>query len=203
MRATFRLVPPRRPELRDQIVREARKLARRGGLESLTMRNLAAHVGLTAPALYRHFPSKAALVQRLVDEANVELGARLQKALERGTGLARVRAACDAYLEFALARPADYEVLFFSSVRRDLEVPPSGERSPNFRFFRERVAEAMASGELRAREPAVVAFVLWAWLHGLVALGKQGRLGDSKAALRVALDEGFRIYLEGLKPTSP
>lgn len=47
---------------REQIVRGALAIARRDGVEALTIRNLAAEVGASRMALYRHVPDKEALL---------------------------------------------------------------------------------------------------------------------------------------------
>jgi AcrR family transcriptional regulator len=47
---------------REQIVKGALAIARRDGVEALTIRNLAAEVGASRMALYRHVPDKEALL---------------------------------------------------------------------------------------------------------------------------------------------
>jgi AcrR family transcriptional regulator len=47
---------------REQIVRGALAIARRDGVDALTIRNLAAEVGASRMALYRHVPDKEALL---------------------------------------------------------------------------------------------------------------------------------------------
>lgn len=70
----------RRAQTLERIADEALALVAEGGLEALTMGRLAKRVDYTAPALYRYFPSKGALVaelDRIVLEAHRE---RLQTA---------------------------------------------------------------------------------------------------------------------------
>lgn len=57
------------------------------GFGQVSMRELAAHVGLTAGSLYHHFPSKQDLLYDLIEELYEELHATLEqgrKALARG-----------------------------------------------------------------------------------------------------------------------
>ncbi|AUF96132.1 TetR family transcriptional regulator [Pseudomonas sp. 02C 26] len=57
------------------------------GFGQVSMRELAAHVGLTAGSLYHHFPSKQDLLYDLIEELYEELQATLdqgRKALARG-----------------------------------------------------------------------------------------------------------------------
>lgn len=50
----------------EELVDIALELAREGGLGGLTVRRLADRAGFTEAALYRHFPSKSALLQALM-----------------------------------------------------------------------------------------------------------------------------------------
>ncbi len=53
----------------EQIVAAADTVARRDGLNQLTVRRLCTELGVTAPAIYRHFPTKDLIVDRVIDEA--------------------------------------------------------------------------------------------------------------------------------------
>jgi AcrR family transcriptional regulator len=57
----------------DEILERSFELVREAGLAGLTMKKVAERVGFTEPALYRHFPTKQALVLALAEG----LGARL------------------------------------------------------------------------------------------------------------------------------
>lgn len=47
---------------RDEILEQAFELVREAGLTGLTMKKVAERVGVTEPALYRHFPTKQAIL---------------------------------------------------------------------------------------------------------------------------------------------
>ncbi len=50
------------------VIAAARTLARRSGVESVSMRRLAEELGVTANALYSYFPDKSALLDALLDD---------------------------------------------------------------------------------------------------------------------------------------
>jgi AcrR family transcriptional regulator len=54
---------------RDVVVRAAVDLADAGGLDRMSMRRLAQHLGVTPMAIYYHVPSKDALIDLVVDES--------------------------------------------------------------------------------------------------------------------------------------
>jgi AcrR family transcriptional regulator len=59
----------RRAETRREIIDAAWEIARESGLNQLTLRDLAARVGMQAPSLYTHFESKIAIYDAMFAEA--------------------------------------------------------------------------------------------------------------------------------------
>lgn len=76
-----RRVAQRRSRTRDDIVAAAWRLAERDGLVSLTLRDLAAEVGMRAPSLYGYFDSKAAIYDAMFAQAYRELSAVMSTVL--------------------------------------------------------------------------------------------------------------------------
>src|SRR4051812_46306179 len=67
MARTERAHKPRAPLSRERVLETAVDLARREGLESLTMRRLADELGAGAMTLYHYVPNKDALLDGMVD----------------------------------------------------------------------------------------------------------------------------------------
>ncbi|WP_433365695.1 TetR/AcrR family transcriptional regulator C-terminal domain-containing protein [Actinoplanes sp. CA-142083] len=68
---------------RQRIVEEAVALLDAEGLEHVTLRKLAARLGVQAPTLYWHIPNKAALITAIAEEILTPLPARAAAAEER------------------------------------------------------------------------------------------------------------------------
>ena len=68
---------------RARIVAEAVALLDADGLESVTLRKLAARLGVRAPTLYWHIPNKAALITAIAEEILTPLPAVAIEAAER------------------------------------------------------------------------------------------------------------------------
>ncbi len=64
---------PRNTLTRDRIVAGALELADRDGLDALTIRALAAHLGVRPMAIYHHVPNKDAIIDALVDAVHGEV----------------------------------------------------------------------------------------------------------------------------------
>ena len=71
------------------IVEAARTLLAERGYEALSMRDVAADAGITAAAIYRHFPKKNALIDFVVDDTLREFELLLLLARHAGTVLNR------------------------------------------------------------------------------------------------------------------
>lgn len=71
-------------DTRSRILDAAEEIARREGLEALSMRAIAERIGLSAPAAYRHFRSKSEIVRAMI-ERGYERFVRGLEAARRGT----------------------------------------------------------------------------------------------------------------------
>lgn len=90
--------------LRDQLVAEARRLTTEtGSVPSMDRVARAAHV--SKGGLVHHFPSRAALIAALADDAIAEIDARMRTAAEHGRAAA-------AWLELALPSEEDVHLFF-------------------------------------------------------------------------------------------
>lgn len=196
--------PPRlkRPTTRhDEILAAARELCRDGGVETLRMRALADRVGVTAPAIYRHFADKGSLLSALVEEANETFGRYLHRALEGSDPTQRLNRLIDSFLAFALERPLDYELLFFARIAMDEGRLPLNRRSPNLVFLIDRLRECMETGALRRDiDPLLAGVTLWAHVHGLISLHRQGRFEGDDAVFRSVFEASVKLVLDGLRP---
>src|SRR5215469_14967158 len=90
----------------------ARRLLDKEGAEAVTMRRVAQAVGITAMAIYRHYPDREALLNALADEGFQELAAWLKEQRLRGDIEQRLHKMGDLYLEHALAHPKLFELMF-------------------------------------------------------------------------------------------
>lgn len=102
----------RRRSARDAIVEGAWALVRQGGLASLSIRDLAACVGITTPTVYAYFESKNAIYDAMFGQAATEfrdaMSAPHQARDGRGLLLADVR----RFFGFCLADITRYQLLF-------------------------------------------------------------------------------------------
>ena len=160
-------------ERRGEILVAAAKIFNNLGYDGATIRRIADEVGLSSTALYMHFRDKDEILVEICEGA-------MEKLLKLGSEIAqrpappvdRARAMIEAYINFGLAEPSTYRLVFCSNGRHlspqsQSLVERLGDRA--FKTLLDVVAEIAAQGRLKT-SPAAAAQVLWAAGHGLASL---------------------------------
>jgi len=169
---------------RNSILACACDLYLRAGLPGFSMRKLARDVGVTAPALYRHYGGREAVLADVVREAYRAFMSYMYRALEAPSPLERFRQAGTGYLDFALENPRWYTIMFSGPERLGMDSLPEDIEAMGcaiHQFWIDRVSECMRAGILKDGDPLAVSLTLWAHAHGMVQLFHQGRLGTGDA----------------------
>jgi len=110
-------------DLRNALVASAVRLIEQGGEAAFSLREAARDVGVSANAAYRHFDDKTALLTAAAAGGLERLSALMQAAMDRAgksggresLAIARFRAVGRAYVEFALAHPELFRLMFSGS----------------------------------------------------------------------------------------
>lgn len=144
-----------------------------GGIRNLSLRNIAATLGLAPNALYRYFSDRAALEAALADECARRLEVALRKAAHGEDAAETIRKMAGAYLRFASKNRNLYEV-FMSFHTPDHADSP---RQSLWSFTVQQVQRV--TGETLAGEAAVA---LWSLLHGAATLEAGNVHGQNKPA---------------------
>ena len=168
------------------------------------MRKLAGRLGVTAPALYRHFESREKVLLEVVLTAYKKMSEYLYRALEGKTAGERFRLAGESYLRFALENPRLYDVLFAPPDRMGwdrLPVEIENQACAVGQFWNDRVRECMDAGILRRGDPEDISVTLWAHAHGLLTLYLRGVLRIEEAGFRELYVSSSRRLLAGLATT--
>lgn len=181
-------------DLRTALVAAGVAAARTGGEAAVGLNRLAATVGVSPAAAYRHFPTGLdELLVAVGDVARHELGARIEERVgavptgtdTRETAMARFRASGHAYVDYVLAEPGLFQVACRHDQGRDPAADP-------FALLRSRITDLAAAGALRQGSDADVedaALAAWASVHGLAVLLTEGPLRRLPRVRRQALVE--------------
>jgi AcrR family transcriptional regulator len=114
----------RRAATRDEILQQAWSLARAEGLAALSMRELAAAVGMRAPSLYQYFDSKLAIYDAMFGQGMADAYAVAERAIDGRDPRQALRQSGRALLLFATDDPVRNQLLFQRTI-------PGFEPSPD------------------------------------------------------------------------
>lgn len=112
---------------REEIKAVARRQMAERGATALSLRAIAAEMGLTAPALYRYYASRDDLITALIVDAFDALGAVVQAARDSRPPddyAGQFSVAMIAYREWALAHEADFKLIYGTPIP-DYHAPES------------------------------------------------------------------------------
>lgn len=185
----------------DKIRAAARRLLEKQGVEAVSMRRVGEAVGITAMAIYRHYPDRAALLNAVADEGFQELAAALRTKRYTGDVEAKLAQAAEIYLVHALENPKLFELMFLSK-REGARVFPrdfKARRSPTASVMADLIAAGMAAGELKRDTDWEIGFEMGALLQGLIVLYLGGRIDLTPAGFRAYYRRSFRRYLHGIR----
>lgn len=172
-----------------QIAVEARALLEERGREALSMRNIAARIGIRAASLYEHFADKRAVENAIIAAGFYEQGDFIKDRLEANPGEPQMRIVAEAYRDFALAHPALYSLTMSRGLDRDApDVAP---------------AERYASGFLRRAvgDRWQLGLAFWAFAHGVIDLELHDRLPPNTDP-REVWEEGLNGLLRDLETSA-
>lgn len=152
---------PTVPSTRERLLGAAHELTQEGGYGSASVAAIAARAGVTASAMYRHFPSKAELfVELFRTVCGREIAAAQAAAELPGTVVERVAAVIATFAERALRNPR----LAWALLAEPVDPLVDAERLAFRRDYRERIAgilrEGVANGELPPQDEALTAAAL-------------------------------------------
>ena len=186
---------------RNKILTCACDLYLRDGFEGFSMRKLARDVGVSAPALYRHFENREEVLLDVVGEAHDEMFRTLSRALSGRTSVERFEMAAEAYMDFALGHPRYFRMIHSFADFMGMEEVPSqllGRACAIRQFWYDRVRECVEIGILRSDDTERIGLTLWAHAYGLLSLYSRQLLVIPEEAFREEFRASCRRLLLGL-----
>lgn len=164
------------------IVAAGRRLLEEGGMEALTMHNVAGAVGVRPPSLYKRVRDRSDLLRLILEDVADELTSALDAAASSRDPVAGLRAMAATYRRFAHSNPVAYTLMYASHA-----VPGATARSERSSATLLRVVAELAGPEHAL--PAARTIVAWA--HGFIAMELAGAFrlgGDVEQAWDFGLD---------------
>lgn len=140
------------------------------------LRALARDLGVSATALYRHFPNKDALLDALAKESLDRLGANQAEAARAvGGGRQGFGEVGVTYVEWAVENPALMRLIYSRVGIVDLSDDNPAGLNEAFRQLRGGIA-AMMPETMSAEQRKIAALHSWSLVHGLTMLILDGQV---------------------------
>ncbi|HUQ59455.1 TetR/AcrR family transcriptional regulator [Lentzea sp.] len=207
----------RRERLRAQTLQEIEDVSfaiiDADGVHALSIAALARTMAMSAPAVYRYFPSREALITHLVTTSYRQLADAVREAAEtsRRTPRTRVRLLVAAYRDWALRHPRRYGMLFGEragdapielagvtpldqamAALIDLltAIPGSAPATSADRALDGQLRLWARSQDRPATSPraALAAVLIWTRVHGIVSLELTGIFGNGTVEAQRLID---------------
>ena len=188
-------------ERRSATVEAVVDLAAQQNPSDITTTAIAQHMGLTQGALFRHFPSKDAILQAVMTWVAERLLLRLDKAAgQAASPTAALQAVFMAHIGFVSERPG-VPRLIFGELQRPGQTVAKQMVQTLIQLYGERLRRLLeagkAQGELDAALDVPAATVLFiGTVQGLVM---QSLLAGDVARMRQDAPGVFAIYLRGIR----
>jgi len=169
-------------DLRNALVLTAVRLIEDDGLGEFSLRGTAREVGVSANAAYRHFADKSDLLTAVAQYGFDQLGDRMRRAMRATrTGqnpgelaVNRFKATGRAYVEFALAHPELFGVMFGRSGAPTPPRNPAEDKAGTYALLGSALDELVAQGVLAAKLRPGAEFKAWVTVHGFARLCLDG-----------------------------
>ena len=175
-------------DFRDRLCDAAERRFAEHGPEAVTIRELAADVGVSSMTPYRYFKDKDAILAAVRARAFDRHAQALEQAHDAWPAddpIARTNAIGEAYVRFALDHPEAYKLMF------DIQQPSAGDYPDLVRAgersratMTRHVRDLMAAGLVKG-DPDLIGHLYWAALHGPLMLHFSGMLPPQYGAPRL------------------
>lgn len=170
-------------DLRVAVLNRAVEVIGAQGPENLSLRSLAADLGVSHTAPRHHFGDLGGVLTAVATQGFELLAERLVAARQAGESFLDAGV---AYVEFAVAHPAHFRVMFAPSLLDGNDPDLTQAKRAAFAELTDGVETLAATARVEDAAAAVISG--WAIVHGIAALALTGNLDE--AELRPLVAEG-------------
>ena len=180
--------------LRQALLEQAMVALRDGGIDELSLRELARAVGVSHAAPRRHFPDRQALLDALAIEGFRRLGAAHDarpRPAAIGSLSRRLQRCAHAYVTFATTDAALLEVMFAGKHTETVDEAAAQSFAPILSL----ILRGQAEHVLEDEDPERVGLMLLSVIHGIASLRSAGMVGPEQ--LEWLVDDAIANFLRG------
>ena len=178
-------------DLKAVLLDETARILKEEGEAALSLRNLAARVGVSRTAPYHHFKDKQSLLSAVGEEGFVRFNQAMLDSARRNKGAGPeqgLRAWVQAYVSFAVDNAQYYDLMYGGKLWQSDALSSSllGSARGTLRGNVERIRNAQDKGLYnRDLDPVGFSHVAWGTLHGISRLFSDGVYTDDASRKRI------------------
>ena len=166
--------------LADRILDAARAICFEDGPAAVSARKIAAAVGCTAPAIYRHFKGIDHVLHALRMEGHQLLGLQLAAQAHSTRGPRRLIHMQHAYFAFGKQHPRYFGLMFPARLPEGMGLEFGSEEAQSLQLVVDEAARCIEEKTIRTDLDALtVANYVWLAVHGATAMAVSGHLDVS------------------------
>ena len=180
-------------DLREECVRQALSIIADGGIDTLSLRDVARRLGVSHQAPYKHFPSREHILAEVLRRAYSDFAGYLQARMRGHAPDVALRNLGLAYLAYARDNPLHYQLMFATPLPDPDEHPEMMEEARRaFGILREALAALPHHDDKDITRDALF---IWSTMHGLASIMKT-RLGHQMGLTDAAIPQTSRHVLD-------
>ena len=185
-------------DFRDRLCAAAERLFAEQGPDAVTMRQLAAELGVSPMTPYRYFEDKNDILASVRATGFTRFAEALETA-RNGASTPRAKGAAvgEAYMTFALEHPHTYKLMFDLNQPDEQNYPALVKAGQRARATMSGYVKDQVAAGLMVGDPEEIGRMFWAATHGAIVLELAGKLPPGAArelthAIAHALQKGLR-----------
>jgi AcrR family transcriptional regulator len=184
--------------LRPALIAAAEAVLAERGTEGFSLRETARRAGVSPAAPAHHFGDASGLLTAVAASAFRDLGDALEEAAAAASRAERIRAQGMAYVRFALANRARFDLMWRAALlkRDDPDYAAAAQRA--FLLLQRAVAGPEGGAEAPGGPATAPSIACWSVVHGFARLAIDGEFGTGPGDAEAAAEHMLPLVLDHL-----
>ncbi len=160
-------------EMRELILKAAKKLFVDKGFENITMRRIADEIEYSPGTVYLYFKDKLDILCALQEVGFAELYRRQQILLTVKNPAERLRACGKVYIDFAMENQELYDIMFIMQATQkgiSWEADSMSIGKQSYEELFNIVKDCIDQGYMKKVQPEIATFMCWSLMHGIASI---------------------------------
>lgn len=166
--------------LRSVLLETAARVIEKEGVSAVSLHALTRRAGVSSGAAYHHFASREQLLAAVAAQGFTLLVSEMRRVVDglEQDPLAYLEGLGRAYVQFALAHPGHFRVMFRAELRAQLTKEERDTADEALNLLQQAIVRCQQAGCIAPGEVGPLALLAWSAVHGASELWIEGSLSD-------------------------